>query len=97
MIGRIARCSRILTQHLHKHFEDCAWHFRALTRVLAKGAAARHVVGNSAFYDAMMPTELLHAGLLRQHSFTGVKVEYSRKGNSKKELFEFVGSGRFGP
>lgn len=63
---------------------------------LAKGAAVRYIVGNSKFYDVMVPTELLHAGLLRQHGFTDVTVENIRKRNSKKELFEFVGSGRFG-
>ncbi len=39
--------------------------------------------------------DILRAGLLRQHGFTDVTVENIRKRNSKKELFEFVVSGRF--
>jgi hypothetical protein len=96
MIGRIAERSPILAQYVHKYFEDCVWHFRSLTRVLAKGAAVHYIVGNSKFYDVMVPPELLYAGLLRQHGFTDVTVENIRKRNSKKELFEFVVGGRFG-
>jgi len=95
MIARIAQRSPILAQYVHKYFEDCVWHFRSLTRVLAKGAAVHYIVGNSKFYDVMVPTELLYAELLRQHGFTDVTVEPIRKRNSKKELFEFVVSGRF--
>jgi hypothetical protein len=96
MIASIAQRSPILAQYVHKYFEDCVWHIRSLARVLAKGAAVHYIVGNSKFYDVMVPTELLYAGLLRQYGFTDVAVENIRKRNSKKELFEFVVSGRFG-
>ncbi|MBI2925993.1 MAG: DNA adenine methylase [Verrucomicrobia bacterium] len=95
-IAGIAARSQILSHYVHKYFEDCVWHIRSLARVLAKGAAVHYIVGNSKFYDVMVPTELLYAGLLRQHGFADVTVENIRKRNSKKELFEFVVSGRFG-
>jgi hypothetical protein len=96
MIDRIAQRSSILSQYVHKYFEDCVWHFRSLARVLAEGAAVHYIVGNSKFYDVVVPTELLYADLLREHGFANVTVENIRKRNSKKELFEFVVSARFG-
>ncbi len=95
MIGRIAQRSSILSQYVHKYFEDCVRHFRSLARVLAKGAAVHYIVGNSKFYDVMVHTELIYAQLLREHGFANVTVENIRKRNSKKELFEFVVSARF--
>ena len=95
MIAGIAERSQILSHYVHKYFEDCVWHIRSLARVLAKGATVHYIVGNSKFYDVMVPTELLYAGLLRQNGFTDVTVENIRKRNSKKELFEFVVSGKF--
>lgn len=94
-IGRIEQRSRILALYVHKYFEDCVRHFRSLTRVLARGAAAYYIVGNSKFYDVMVHTELIYAEIMRQHGFTDVRVENIRKRSSKKELFEFVVRGRF--
>jgi hypothetical protein len=95
MVGRIAQRSPILAQYVHKYFADCVHHFRSLVGVLAPGAVVYYIVGNSKFYDVIVPTELLYAGLLREHGFHDVAVENIRKRNSKKELFEFVVSGRF--
>jgi len=97
MIGRIAQRSRILSQYVYKYFEDCVLHFRSLVRVLAKRAVVHYIVGNSKFYDVIVPTELIYAALLREHGFRDVTVENIRKRNSKKELFEFVVSGVFDP
>jgi hypothetical protein len=97
MISRIAQHSRILSQYVHKYFEDCIRHFRSLAHVLAKRAAVHYIVGNSKFYDVVVPTELIYAALLHQHGFKDVTVKNIRKRNSKKELFEFVVSGVFDP
>jgi hypothetical protein len=97
MISRIAERSHILSQYVHKYFEDCIRHFRSLTHVLAKRAVVHYIVGNSKFYDVMVPTELIYAALLHQHGFRDVTVKNIRKRNSKKELFEFVVSGVFDP
>lgn len=94
IVGRIARHSPILAQYVHKYFADCVCHFRSLVRVLAPGATVHYIVGNSKFYDVIVPTEVLYAGLLRAHGFQDVAVENIRKRNSKKELFEFIVSGR---
>jgi len=52
------------------------------------------VVGNSTFYDVLVPVEALYAELLEQHGFAGVEVKRIRKRNSKKALFEFSVSAR---
>jgi hypothetical protein len=96
MIGRIELRSRTLSLYVHKYFEDCVLHIRSLTKVLAKGAIAHYIVGNSKFYDVMVHTELVYAAIMRSQGFTDVVVENIRKRSSKKELFEFVVSGRFG-
>lgn len=95
MIARIAERSRILSLYVHKYFEDCILHFRSLGKVLARGAVAHYIVGNSKFYDQMVHTELIYADIMREHGFADVRVENIRKRSSKKELFEFVVSGTF--
>lgn len=96
-IARIAERSEILSRYVHKYFEDCVLHFRSLAQVLRDGAAVHYIVGNSKFYDVMVHTEEIYAALMRAHGFEDVRVQNIRKRNSKKELFEFVVSGRFCP
>ncbi len=90
----IGKKSPILANYVHKYFQDIAWHLRSLYPVLAQGARVYYVVGNSKFYDTLVPTEALYAALLEQEGFRGVKVEKIRKRNSKKELYEFIISAR---
>jgi hypothetical protein len=96
-VASIARRSAILGRYVHKYFEDCVLHFQSLARVLKDGAVAHYIVGNSKFYDTMVHTEEIYAALMRAHGFRDVRVENIRKRNSKKELFEFVVSGRYSP
>ena len=70
-------------------------HFRALTHKLRDGATVYYVVGNSRFYDVMVPTEQIYRDIMAHSGFHDVAVENIRKRSSKKELFEFVVSGRF--
>lgn len=71
-------------------------HLNRFATELARGAAVHYIVGNSEFYDVLVPTELLYAALLRQHRFADVTVERIRKRNSKKELFKSVVRGWLG-
>lgn len=95
MIARIAKRSEILSRYVHRYFEDCVRHFRSLTRVLHDGAVAHYIVGNSKFYDVMVHTEKIYAAIMVANGFEGIRIECIRKRNSKKELYEFVVSGRF--
>ena len=94
-ISGISKRSEILGRYVHKYFEDCVLHFRSLGRVLRKGATVHYIVGNSKFYDEMVHTEEIYAAIMRANKFEEVRVENIRKRNSKKELFEFVVSGKF--
>jgi len=59
-------------------------------RVLASGARVHYVVGNSKFYDVLLPTEDIYASLFSAVGMSDVSIERIRKRTSKKELFEFV-------
>ena len=95
ILKRIGDHSRILSLYVHKYFADCMLHFRALTHKLCDGATVYYVVGNSRFYDVMVPTEQIYRDIMVHSGFHGVAVENIRKRSSKKELFEFVVSGTF--
>ncbi|MCI0490371.1 MAG: hypothetical protein L0229_27575 [Blastocatellia bacterium] len=51
-------------------------------------------MGNSKFYDSVVPVEKIYEYLFQQCGFSNTKVEVLRKRNSKKELYEFLVSAR---
>ncbi|MCC6444528.1 MAG: hypothetical protein IT210_13865 [Armatimonadetes bacterium] len=53
-----------------------------------------YIVGNSKFYDVLLPVEEIFAALFKAAGFTGVNVHTLRKRTSKKELFEYIVSAR---
>jgi hypothetical protein len=95
MIRRIAQESALLANYVHKYFSDMSIHFTSLTHVLAPGAKLFYIVGNSKFYDTLVPVEEIYASLMRQCGLRNVSSEPLRKRNSKKELYEFVVSGEW--
>ena len=48
-----------------------------------------YVVGNSTFYNVLVPVEQVYAEMLSQLGFSNVECVPLRKRNSKKELIEF--------
>jgi hypothetical protein len=89
-VGSIKKHSDLLGRYVHKYFEDAVLHVRSLSRVLTAGARVHYVVGNSKFYDVLLPTEEIYAAIFGALGYSGVAVERIRKRTSKKELFEFV-------
>jgi hypothetical protein len=69
---------------------DIAAHFDSLWAVVAPGARLFYIVGNSKFYDTVVPVEELYASLMRHYHYTNIHIEPIRKRNSKKELYEYV-------
>jgi hypothetical protein len=53
-----------------------------------------YIVGNSKFYQVLLPTERIFAALFEAAGFEAVHVETIRKRTSKRELFEFLVSAR---
>jgi len=77
-----------------KYFEDTVRHIRSLKNVLASHAQVHYIVGNSKFYDIVLPTEQIYATIFEVEGFQNVSIEIIRKRTSKKELFEYVVSAR---
>jgi hypothetical protein len=90
LLGAIAETSPLLSTYVHKYFHDMALHLGSLARVMRRGGSAHYVVGNSKFYEVVVPVEQLLAELFEASGFRRVSVETLRKRSSKKELFEYL-------
>ncbi len=86
----ISERSPLLSTYVRKYFHDMALHLSSLVRVMRKGGMARFVVGNSKFYDVVVPVEQLLAQQFEAAGFRRVSVDTLRKRSSKKELYEFL-------
>jgi hypothetical protein len=93
MIREIGTRSELLANYVHKYFVDATLHIRSLVPRMTPGGKVFYIVGNSKFYDTMVPVEHIYASILADAGFVNTRVEAIRKRNSKKELFEFVVSG----
>lgn len=47
-------------------------------------------MGNSKFYDVILPVESIFASIFQDVGFINISVKIIRKCTSKKELFEFL-------
>ncbi len=90
LLNQISARSPILANYVHRYFEDMALHFSNIRKVLAPDAKLYYVIGNSKFYDTLVPVEEIFVSLLRSNGFKDVKSNILRKRSSKKALFEFV-------
>lgn len=86
----IADTSPLLSTYVRKYFHDMAAHIESLERVLRPGGTASFVVGNSKFYEVLVPVEELLATQFEQAGFHKVEIETLRKRTSKKELYEYL-------
>ena len=80
---------RLLANYVAKYFDDIWKHFNSLVAVLNDGSEIHYIVGNSTFYNVLLPAEKLYAAMLERLGFERVECRAIRKRNSKKELFEF--------
>lgn len=90
LLTAIAEQSPLLSTYVRKYFHDMAAHLESLERVLRPGGTASFVVGNSKFYDVLVPVEELLATQFEQAGFQHVEIETLRKRTSKKELYEYL-------
>ena len=90
MIASIDAQSPLLANYVHKYFVDISLHITSVYQVLASSAKVFYIVGNSKFYDTLVPVEQIYASLFRSNGFSEVSVEPLRKRNSKKELVEYI-------
>lgn len=94
ILQRIAAGSDLLSRYVHKYFHDMVLHIRGLYRVVKPGGTVHYIVGNSKFYEVVLPVEAIYASLFEAAGFREAAVQVTRKRTSKKELFEFVVSAR---
>lgn len=79
----------LLSNYVAKYFEDMWLHIRDVVKVISTGGTVHYVIGNSTFYDVVVPVERLFADMLTEAGFGEARITRIRKRNSKKELYEF--------
>ena len=84
-----ASSGRVLSRYVGKYFEDIWRHIHAALRTMRPGAELHYIVGNSKFYDVLVPTERIYSDMLLEAGACSVRIDPLRKRNSKKELIEF--------
>ncbi len=94
ILFEISRRSPLLARYVQKYFHDMVIHCRELYRVVKPGGVLYYIVGNSKFYDVVLPVESIFAALFQAAGFEESDVRVIRKRTSKKELFEYVVSAR---
>jgi hypothetical protein len=93
LLDRIANQSnksgQILANYVARYFDDIWQHLQGVRSILAPGAELHYIVGNSRFYDVLLPVEDIYAEMLSRLSFEAIACQPIRKRNSKKDLVEF--------
>lgn len=90
IIEKIASHSTVLSRYVHKYFYDMVDHVNELFIVTRSGGSIHYIVGNSKFYDVLVPVEEIFAALFAAAGFVNINVRPIRKRTSKKELYEYV-------
>jgi len=78
ILQQIGRQSPLLANYVHKYFVDMATHLAHLTHVLLPGAKLFYVVGDSKFYDTLVPVEQIYESLMRWCGFSFQMFKASR-------------------
>jgi hypothetical protein len=91
---RIAQHSPLLARYVQRYFTDMDRHVEGVTRVVAKGGELHYVIGNSKFFDVVVPAQALLAELFERHGFVDARTRILRRRTSKKELYEYLVSAR---
>lgn len=90
MARRIAKHSDVLARYVSKYFFDMLLHVASLSGSVARGGQVHYVVGNSKFFDVVLPVERLFAEIFELSGFKNATVTTLRKRTSKRELFEYL-------
>lgn len=93
IIQDIRACSDVLATYVEKYFHDMSQHIQAIHQVVKSGGQINYIVGNSKFYDVLLPVEQIFAAMFEEAGFKDVSLRTLRKRTSKKELYEYLVSG----
>jgi hypothetical protein len=83
------KSGHVLSCYVGKYFEDMWLHFTSVLKAMNAGASMHYIVGNSKFYDVLIPAEKVYRDMLLEAGAKSVDIVTLRKRNSKKELIEF--------
>ena len=83
------KSGQILANYVGKYCEDMWQHFVSIRAAMKTGASLHYIVGNSKFYDVIVPVERIYRDMLAEAGFKSPGIRTLRKRNSKKELLEF--------
>lgn len=84
----------LLSNYVAKYFEDMWHHIKDVANVMNAGGIVHYIIGNSRFYDTVVPVEQLFGDMLTEAGFSDARITRIRKRNSKKELYEYDVSAR---
>lgn len=90
IVAAISETEPLLGSYVHRYFEDMVQHAKSLFRVMLPGGRVQYVVGNSKFYDVMLPAQDIFAAVFEDAGFTDATVTCVRKRTSKRELYEYL-------
>ncbi|ABU57071.1 DNA methyltransferase [Roseiflexus castenholzii] len=90
ILAKISVKSDLLARYVHKYFYDMADHINDLFLVVKSGGSIYYIVGNSKFYDVIVPVEAIFASMFSERGFVDVDVRPIRKRTSKKDLYEYL-------
>jgi hypothetical protein len=79
----------LLSNYVAKYFEDMWRHLQSVYDIITQGGSVHYIVGNSIFYNILLPVERLYKDMLETLGFIDVHIHTIRKRNSKRALFEF--------
>ena len=94
IVRRISEREPLLGNYVHRYFEDMASHAASLFPLVAPGGRIHYVVGNSKFYDVLLPADQIFATLFEAVGFEEIRITVLRKRTSKRELYEYLVQGK---
>jgi SAM-dependent methyltransferase len=90
IVSAISATEPILGRYVHRYFEDMVRHARGISKVMLPGGRLHYVVGNSKFYDVMLPAQEIFGAIFEAAGFSNVTIAPVRKRTSKRELYEYL-------
>ena len=90
ILDEVDESSEVLSTYIAKYFQDAVLHVEQLVDLVASRGSIHYIVGNSKFYQCMVPVERIYADIFAAAGFEDVTVQAIRKRTSKKELFEYL-------
>jgi hypothetical protein len=87
---QIGQRSHLMRNYVVKYFNDIEQHIESLKPFLQRGAQLAYVIGNSKFYNVVLPSDEILADTFETHGFQIVSIERMRRRNSKSGLYEAV-------